>query len=144
MRNPSSAVLPDPTPSTLRRFRLRTCFALFVEAGEQRFLNSLRAGRRGFRAARRNFRQHRSNHFFDIAALAKENPKRLVEKNCMLMPLYEYRVKRPVEIVARADMGDAERLQRIEDRTGSYGNSRGAQRAREVEDVFGRRPWDRP
>ena len=55
----------------------------------------------------------------------------------MLVPLHEHRVQRPVEILAVADAGDADRFQRIEHRAGPDRNAGGAQRAREVEDVFG-------
>ncbi len=55
----------------------------------------------------------------------------------MLVPLHEHRVQRPVEILAVADAGDAHGFQRVEHRARSDRNAGGAQRAREVEDIFG-------
>ena len=55
----------------------------------------------------------------------------------MLVPLHEHRVQRPVEILAVADARDVERFQRVEHRARTDRNAGGAQRAREVEDVFG-------
>ena len=112
--------------------------SLFVDAGEQRLLNALRARRRRFRRGRQRFRQHRRNQLFDIAALAEENPERLIEQHRMLVPLHEHRMQRPVEIVARADARDAHRLERIEHRARPDRHAGGAQRAREIEDVFGK------
>ena len=108
-----------------------------VEAAEQRLLDALRARRRRFRRGRRRIRQHGGDQLLDIAALAEENAERLVEQNRMLVPLHEHRVQRPVEILAVADARDVDRFQRIEHRAGPDRNAGRAQRAREVEDVFG-------
>jgi hypothetical protein len=45
-------------------------------------------------------------------------------------------MQRPIKVIARADVRDAESLERIEDRTGAHWNSGGSQRARKVEDIF--------
>ena len=108
-----------------------------VEPAEQRLLDALRARRRRLRRGCRRARQHGGDQLLDIAALAEENAEGLVEQNRVLVPLHEHRVQRPVEILAVADARDAERLQRVEHRAGPDRNAGRAQRAREVEDVFG-------
>ena len=108
-----------------------------VEAAEQRLLDALRARRRRLWRARRRARQHGGDQLLDIAALAEENAEGLIEQNRMLVPLHEHRVQRPVEILAVADLRDLHGFQRIEHGAGPDRNAGRAQRAREVEDVFG-------
>ena len=100
---------------------------------------ALSARRRGV------LRQHRGDQLFDIAALAEENAEGLVEQHRVLVPLHEHRVQRPVEILAVADARDAHALPAHRARAGPDRNAGRAQRAREVEDVFGEaalcRPW---
>ena len=55
----------------------------------------------------------------------------------MLVALHEYRVQRPVKILAGADTGRLHRFERIDHRAGPDRNAGRAQRAGEVEDIFG-------
>ena len=54
----------------------------------------------GLSACGWRLRQHRRDQLFEIAALAEEHAERLIEQDRMLVPFHEYRVQRPVEIVA--------------------------------------------
>jgi hypothetical protein len=56
----------------------------------------------------------------------------------MFVPLHEYRVQRPIKIITSADAGSLHRFERIEHRAGSDRNAGSAQRAGEVDDVFGK------
>ena len=107
------------------------------KTGEQRLLDALRACWRRLWCTGLCLRQHRRNHLVDIAALPKENPERLIEQDRMFVPLDEDGMKRPVKIVARTDMGYPKRFQGIEYRAWTDRNSRSAQCACEVEDIFG-------
>ena len=108
-----------------------------IEPAEQRFLDALRARRRRFGLAERCAWQHRGDQFLDIAALAKKDAKGLIEQNGVLVPLHKYRVQRPIEIVAVADLRHLHGFQRIEHAARADRQAGRAQRPREVEDVFG-------
>jgi hypothetical protein len=56
----------------------------------------------------------------------------------VLVPLYEYRMQRPVEILARTDTRDVQRLEGVKDGTRSDRHPGGAQRTCEVHNVFGK------
>ena len=53
------------------------------------------------------------------------------------MPLHEHRMQRPVEILARADAGRLQGVERIDHRARPERNARRAQCARKIDDVFG-------
>src|SRR5579862_6071789 len=110
---------------------------LVVEAGEQRLVHAGGAGLRRRRRPRRRLRQHHRQQLIDIAAAAEEDAKRLVEQHRMLVPLHEYRVERPVKIIAGADTRGLHRFERIEHGAGADGNAGSAQGAGEVDDVLG-------
>src|SRR5208282_4234351 len=111
-------------------------FELVVEAGEQCFMHARRAGfGRSWRI--RRLRQQHRHQLIDIAAATEENAEGLIENERMLVPLHEHCVQRPVKILARADARGFHRFERIEHRTGPDRKSSRAQRAGEVDNVFG-------
>ena len=83
---------------------------------------------------------HHRHELIDVAAAAEENAESLIEQDRMLVPLHEHRVQRPVKILTGADAGSLNGFERIEHRARPDRNARRAQRAGEVEDVFGNRP----
>ena len=107
-----------------------------LEACEQRFLDPLRARPRFVALRRRHLRHHRGDQLVEIVAPAKEDAERLVEQLGVLVALHEHRMQRPVEVGAGADASDAQRIERIEHRPRADRNAGGAQRPREVQDVF--------
>ena len=111
-------------------------FELVVEAGEQGLMHARGAGFGRTRRIRR-LRQHHRHQLIDIAAAAEEDAEGLIENERMLVALHEYRVQRPVKILAGADTGRLHRFECIDHRTGPDRNAGRAQRAGEVEDIFG-------
>ena len=120
--------------------RVELDLLLFLElvfhAGEQRVMHAGGAGLRRARRIRR-LRQHHRHELIDIAAAAEKDAERLIEDDRVLVALHEHRMQRPVEILARAEAGGLHRLERIEHRAGADRNAGGAQRAGEVDDIFG-------
>src|SRR5262245_52115901 len=104
---------------------------------QQRLLDTLRAGRWLLVLARRRLRQHGGKQLVDGAAAAEEDAERLLEDERVLVALHEYRVQRPVEIVARADARRRHRGKRVHHRAGTDRNAGRPQRAGEVDDVLG-------
>ncbi len=85
-------------------FSCGTCFSFLNMASSTR----LAAGGGGaLSGCCTHLRQHHRHQLVEIGALAEEDPERLVEQDRMLVPLHEHRMQRPVEVVARADAGDA-------------------------------------
>jgi len=100
-------------------------------------LDALGARRRLLVFARRRLRQHGCEELVEHAAPAKEDAKRLIEDERVLVALHQNRVQRPIEIFARPDTRGLDRGERIHDRSGPDRNAGRAQRAGEVDDVFG-------
>ena len=136
-RNPSSAAPRGRTRSAARRSRPRTSRSRRSRPANSASWMRCAPGGGAFGAPGRRLRQHGGDQLVDIAALAEEHAEGLVEQNRVLVPLHEHRVQRPVEIVAVADARDAHRFERVEHRARPDRHAGGAQRAREVEDVFG-------
>src|SRR5262249_50668883 len=114
-------------------------FALgFGEAREQCLLDTLGAGRRLLVFPRWRLREHGREQLVEHATPAKEDAERLLEDERMLVPLHQYRMQRPIEIVARADARRLDRRERVHHRSRTDRNAGRAQGAGEVDDVFGK------
>jgi len=61
----------------------------------------------------------------------------LLEDERVLVPLHQYRMQRPIKIAARADARRLDCCQRVHHRPRTDRNAGRAQRAGEVDDVFG-------
>src|SRR5262249_1221692 len=115
-------------------------FELVVEALEQRLLHARRSRWQLLRRRARRERGHHRHQLLEVAALAEEDTERLVKQDRVLVALHEHRMQCPVEVVARADAGRLESLERVEHGARSDRDAGGAQRAREVDDVLGEAP----
>jgi hypothetical protein len=111
-------------------------FQFVFEAGEQRLVHARRAG--CWRLRRRwRLRQHHRQKLIDIAPPAEKDAERLIEQDRMFVPLHEDGMQRPVKIFARTDARNFESFERLKDHAGADGDARGAQRAGEIDNVFG-------
>src|SRR5262245_50579857 len=109
----------------------------FGKAREQCLLDTLGAGRRLLVFPRRRLGQHGREQLVEHATPAKEDAERLLEDERVLVALHQYRMQRPIEIVARADARRLDRRERVHHRPGTDRNAGSAPGAGEVEGGFG-------